>query len=92
MHLVVIPPGGRAQPHVHVGYETGIYVLEGTVCTRWGAPARGNDDEVHGQARGAHRPAGNPEEVRKLLPREDLLLRTHGPNAWLWMVHAHDSR
>lgn len=36
MHLVVIPPGGRAQPHIHVGYETGIYVLEGTVCTRWG--------------------------------------------------------
>jgi uncharacterized RmlC-like cupin family protein len=36
MHLVVIPPGGRAEPHVHVGYETGIYVLEGTVCTRWG--------------------------------------------------------
>ena len=37
MHLVVIPPGARAQPHIHVGYETGIYVLEGTVCTRWGA-------------------------------------------------------
>src|SRR4029078_11200585 len=36
MHLVVIPPGARADPHVHVGYETGIYVLEGTVCTRWG--------------------------------------------------------
>jgi uncharacterized RmlC-like cupin family protein len=36
MHLVVIPPGGRAEPHIHVGYETGIYVLEGTVCTRWG--------------------------------------------------------
>ena len=37
MHLVVIPPGGRAEPHVHVGYETGIYVLEGDVLTRWGA-------------------------------------------------------
>ena len=37
MHLVVIPPGARAEPHVHVGYETGIYVLEGTVCTRWGS-------------------------------------------------------
>jgi len=37
MHLVVIPPGARAEPHIHVGYETGIYVLEGTVCTRWGA-------------------------------------------------------
>jgi uncharacterized RmlC-like cupin family protein len=36
MHLVVIPPGARAEPHVHVGYETGIYVLKGTVCTRWG--------------------------------------------------------
>ena len=37
MHLVAIPPGGRAEPHVHIGYETGIYVLEGRVCTRWGA-------------------------------------------------------
>ncbi len=36
MHLVVIPPGARAEPHVHLGYETGIYVLEGTVLTRWG--------------------------------------------------------
>lgn len=36
MHLVVIPPGARAEPHVHMGYETGIYVLEGTVLTRWG--------------------------------------------------------
>lgn len=37
MHLVVIPPGARAAPHRHLGYETGIYVLEGRVCTRWGA-------------------------------------------------------
>lgn len=36
MHLVVIPPGGGAQPHVHIGYETGIFVLEGRVLTRWG--------------------------------------------------------
>jgi len=36
MHLVVIPPGARADPHIHVGYETGIYVLEGRVLTRWG--------------------------------------------------------
>ncbi len=36
MHLVVIPPGAHAEPHIHIGYETGIYVLEGTVCTRWG--------------------------------------------------------
>ncbi|MCW5634361.1 MAG: cupin domain-containing protein [Rubrivivax sp.] len=36
MHLVVIPPGAKAEPHRHVGYETGIYVLEGRVLTRWG--------------------------------------------------------
>ena len=36
MHLVVIPPGGRTHPHSHVGYETGIYALEGNVLTRWG--------------------------------------------------------
>jgi uncharacterized RmlC-like cupin family protein len=36
MHMVVIPPGAKADPHSHVGYETGIYVLEGKVLTRWG--------------------------------------------------------
>jgi uncharacterized RmlC-like cupin family protein len=36
MHLVVIPPGARAEPHIHVGYETGIYVIEGRVETRFG--------------------------------------------------------
>ena len=35
MHLVVIPPGARSEPHLHVGYETGIYILEGEVLTRW---------------------------------------------------------
>ena len=37
MHLVVIPPGARSEPHRHLGYETGIYVLQGEVLTRWGA-------------------------------------------------------
>lgn len=36
MHMVVIPPGAKAEPHVHIGYDTGIYVLEGQVKTRWG--------------------------------------------------------
>lgn len=36
MHMVVIPPGGVAAPHRHRGYETGIYVLEGRVETRYG--------------------------------------------------------
>ncbi|MGK7914431.1 MAG: cupin domain-containing protein [Prochloraceae cyanobacterium] len=36
MHLVVIPPGATATPHFHQGFETGIYVLEGQVETRYG--------------------------------------------------------
>ena len=40
MNLVIIPPGGAAQPHVHRGYETAIYLLEGEVETRYGAGLR----------------------------------------------------
>jgi len=36
MHIVVIPPGAKAEPHWHEGYETAIYVLEGCVETRYG--------------------------------------------------------
>ena len=37
MNMVIIPPGGAAEPHYHRGYETAIYVLEGRVETRFGA-------------------------------------------------------
>ncbi|MGE0544714.1 MAG: cupin domain-containing protein [Dehalococcoidia bacterium] len=36
MNLVVIPPGGAAEPHIHKGYETAIYILQGRVDTRFG--------------------------------------------------------
>ena len=36
MHLVVIPPGARSEPHHHEGHETAIYVLHGRVETRYG--------------------------------------------------------
>jgi uncharacterized RmlC-like cupin family protein len=29
MHLLTIPPGGRARPHFHKQHETAIYVLSG---------------------------------------------------------------
>ena len=29
MMLVRIPPGGKAEPHYHDGFEAGIYILEG---------------------------------------------------------------
>jgi uncharacterized RmlC-like cupin family protein len=33
---VVIPPGGSAEPHVHKGFESAIYLLQGRVETRYG--------------------------------------------------------
>ena len=36
MNLVVIPPGAKAEPHFHKDFETGIYVLQGRVETRYG--------------------------------------------------------
>jgi len=36
MNLVIIPPGGAAAPHLHRGYETAIYLLQGRVETRYG--------------------------------------------------------
>jgi uncharacterized RmlC-like cupin family protein len=36
MHLVVIPPGGRAVAHYHDGYETTIYIIQGKAETRYG--------------------------------------------------------
>ena len=36
MNRVVIPPGGRAEPHRHLGSESAIYLIQGTVETRYG--------------------------------------------------------
>lgn len=36
MNLIVIPPGGSAEPHYHKDFETAIYMLEGEVETRYG--------------------------------------------------------
>lgn len=40
MNLVIIPAGGAAEPHVHKGYETAIYLLKGRVETRYGPGLR----------------------------------------------------
>ena len=36
MNKVIIPPGAKAEPHSHVGFETAIYLIEGRVETRYG--------------------------------------------------------
>lgn len=36
MHLLTIPPGGRAKAHKHATHETAIYMLEGITIMHWG--------------------------------------------------------
>ena len=36
MHLLTIPPGGRARAHKHATHETAIYVVSGTARMAWG--------------------------------------------------------
>lgn len=36
MHLLTVPPGGRAKPHQHESHETAIYVLDGEAVTLYG--------------------------------------------------------
>ncbi|MCE6951468.1 cupin domain-containing protein [Cereibacter sphaeroides] len=36
MHLLTIPPGGRARAHKHASHETAIYVLQGETVMWWG--------------------------------------------------------
>jgi len=40
MNLIIIPPGGAAEPHLHRGYETAIYLVKGRVETRYGPGLR----------------------------------------------------
>jgi uncharacterized RmlC-like cupin family protein len=36
MHLLTIPPGGRAKAHLHADHESVIYVLSGEARMWWG--------------------------------------------------------
>lgn len=36
MHLLTVPPGGRAKAHKHATHETAIYVLSGSAIMYWG--------------------------------------------------------
>ncbi|SMX49093.1 cupin domain-containing protein [Maliponia aquimaris] len=36
MHLLTVPPGGRARAHKHETHETAIYVISGAARMYWG--------------------------------------------------------
>jgi uncharacterized RmlC-like cupin family protein len=58
MHLLTIPPGGRAKAHLHESHETALYVLEGEAVTLFG---RRLEHHMHTKAGDlAYIPAGVP--------------------------------
>ena len=78
MNLIVIPPGGAAQPHLHRGYETAIYLLAGRVETRYGPGLRQSvinqaGDFIYIPANVPHQPVNlsDTEPARAIVARTD---------------------
>ena len=36
LNLIVVPPGGKAEPHTHSAFESAIYVISGKAIHHWG--------------------------------------------------------
>lgn len=68
MYLLVVPPGARAEPHAHRDFETAIYVLEGTVETRYGPGLR--ESVVNRAGDFVFIPPGVPHQPRNLSATE----------------------
>jgi uncharacterized RmlC-like cupin family protein len=58
MHLLTIPPGGRAKAHRHASHETAIYVLSGTGVMWWGEKLEHRMEATAGEM--VYIPAGVP--------------------------------
>jgi uncharacterized RmlC-like cupin family protein len=77
MHLLVMPPGGEAKPHLHEGHESAIYMLEGSASMRHGRNLEHVDivnegDFVYIPAGVPHQPFNPTAKVaRALIARTD---------------------
>ncbi len=58
MHLLTIPPGGRARAHLHANHETAIYVLSGRARMWYGENL--GDELTVGPGDFLYIPAGMP--------------------------------
>lgn len=68
MHLLTIPPGGRAKPHLHERHETTIYVLSGEAEMWYGEGLREYMTVTAGDF--LYIPAGVPHLPGNLSPTE----------------------
>jgi len=84
MNLIIIPPGGAAEPHLHKGYETAIYLLKGRADTRYGEQLENSviceaGDFVYIKADVPHKPINlsATEPVLALVARNDANEQEH---------------
>ena len=68
MQRVVIPPGGAAKAHIHQGYETAIYIIQGQVETLYGPGLR--ESVINGPGEFIYIPADVPHQPRNLSQTE----------------------
>jgi uncharacterized RmlC-like cupin family protein len=68
MTRVVIPPKASANAHIHKGYETAVYLVQGKVETRYGAGLRKSVINVAGDF--IFIPANVPHQPRNLSDTE----------------------
>lgn len=68
MNMVVIPPGAKAEPHFHNGFETAIYILKGRVETLYGENL--SKSVVNEEGDFLFIPEGVPHQPRNLNDRE----------------------
>lgn len=77
MHLLCIPPGGRAKAHKHATHETAIYMLGGVTIMYWGQDLEHRMEVSAGEllyipADMPHLPFNpGPDEARAVIARTD---------------------
>ena len=78
MHMVIIPPGGKAVAHLHKGYETAIYIVKGRAETHYGDGLKQSEineagDFIFIPADVPHQPVNlsTTEEVVAIVARND---------------------
>ncbi|MFN8596789.1 MAG: cupin domain-containing protein [Anaerolineae bacterium] len=93
MNMVIIPPGGSAEPHLHRNYETAIYLLQGRVETRYGpglsqSVVNEAGDFIFIPANVPHQPINlsDTEPARAIIARNDANEQEH-----VEAYHSHDA-
>lgn len=82
MNMAMVPPGGVAYAHIHVGFEVGLYIVSGQVEHRFGHGLK--NVLVNGAGDFIYIEPGVPHEVYNLSDTEPIVavVARTTPNQW----------